>query len=58
MAAGEKMPKHHQALDTGRPQRVTIATSRAWIGFRLDPYGKCRLVRLAAVLLFLALVFG
>jgi hypothetical protein len=42
MAAGEKMSKHHHALDRGRPQRVTIATSRAWIGFRLDPYGKCR----------------
>ena len=52
------MSKHHHALDTGRPQRVTIATSRAWIGFRLDPYGKCRFQELCVDLLQGTLVQG
>ena len=41
-SAGEEMGKNLAALDTGGAQRVIIATLRAWIGFRLNPYGKCR----------------
>ena len=44
-SAGEEMEKNLAALDTGGgAQRVIIATLRAWIGFRLNPYGKCRLI--------------
>jgi len=39
-SAGEEMEKNLVALDTGGgAQRVIIATLRAWIGFRLNPYG-------------------
>ena len=44
VAAGEKMSKHHHALNTGGTQRVIIATLRAWIGFRLNLYGKCWMI--------------
>jgi len=34
------------ALDAVETHRVTIATLRAWIGFRLNPNGKYRLEEL------------
>ena len=42
VAAGEKMSKHHHAIDAGRAWRVIIATLQAWIGFWINPNGKYR----------------
>jgi hypothetical protein len=37
------MEENPAALDARGPQRVIIATLRAWVGSWLSPYGKCRM---------------
>ena len=43
-SAGEELEKNPAALDTGGAQRVRIAILRAWIGSKLNPYEKYRLI--------------
>jgi len=38
------MSKNHHAPDAGKAQRVIITTLRAWIGSKLNPNGKYRVI--------------
>ena len=43
-SAGEEMEKNLAALDTGAAQGVRIGILRPWIGPKLNPYGKYRII--------------
>ena len=36
------MLNYHHGIDTKKFQRVIIAVQKKWIGFHLQPKGKCR----------------